>query len=152
MRLLEGAKSILKFSLLVESTGNPIASESSPWRLINATNSGQWMGKEPGSCMVVDIFQTRPIAAGKAALTDHAEFSVQVGYRPKGWTSAERDGGRQRLNGWRLEIRDQKKDGTLLDGDGNVLPPGGEPVYLPFTIYGSADFNAFSFGDLNGEG
>ena len=152
MRLLEGNKSVLKFSLLVESSGGPIASESSPWRLIGMTNNGQWMGKEPGSCMVVDIFQTRPVAVGKAALTDHAEFSVQVGHRPKGWISAEKDGGRQRLNGWRLEIRDQKKDGTLLDGNGSELPPGREPVYLPFTIFEAADFNAFSFGDLNGEG
>jgi hypothetical protein len=151
MSLLDGNKAILRFNIHLESASMVFAEGNSPWRLMNKINSTQWMGKEAGSSMLVDIQQKQPVPLGKTAMMDHAEFLVVVGYRPDGWISDIKDGGRQRLNGWQLEVRDQMNDGTLLDGHGRPLPPGGVPVYLRFRVYESADYNDYDFGDFLGE-
>ncbi len=152
MSFLEGNKSVLKFTLIMESANLVFAEGNSPWRLLNKINSTRWMAKEPESCMVVDIKQKEPVPLGKTAMMDHAEFTIVVGYRPRGWISGEKDNGRQRLNGWDLELRDQTNDGTLLDGSGNPLPAGAEPVYLRYSVYETRDFNDYDFGDFEGEG
>jgi hypothetical protein len=46
---------------------------------------------------------------------------------------------------------DRMKDGTLLDGHGNPLPQGGQPVYLPYELYSDVDFNEMNFGEFVGE-
>ena len=151
MSLVDENKSVLKFNLIMESANLVIAEGNSPWLLLSKVNTTEWMDKEPESCMVVDIKQKEPVPKGRTAMMDHAEFTIFVGYRPEGWLSNEKDGGRQRLNGWQMEVRDQMNDGTLLDGAGKSLPPGGEPVYLPFSVYELADFNEYDFGHFLGE-
>jgi hypothetical protein len=143
---LAGNKSVLKFNLLSESASVLSPTSNSPLRLLNLLNSKEWMGKKPGSCRVVDFKQDKPVPLGKTAMMDHAEFLLFVGYRPNGWISDVKDDGRQRLNGWNLEVRDQKNDGTLLDGHGQPLPPGAEAVYLRFEMCHLVDFNDYEFG------
>ncbi len=46
---------------------------------------------------------------------------------------------------------DRAKDGTLLDGHGNPLPEGQQPVFLPFEVYQDVDFNELDFGEFKGE-
>ena len=76
---------------------------------------------------------------------------VRRGYRPDGWISDTKDGGRQRLNGWQLEVRDQMNDGTLLDGHGKPLPLGEAPVYQRYHVCELANYNEYEFGDFLGE-
>lgn len=137
MSLKDENKEMFTFNLLSE----PGTGGRSPLQVLGLLNATPWNGKEAESCMVVDINQKEPVTANQTA-----EFTITIGYRPKGYISDVRDGGRQRLNGWQLEARDQKNDGTLLDGNGQPLPPGGEPVYHPFDIYHTAEFNDFDFG------
>jgi hypothetical protein len=146
-----GNKTVLRFSLIAESINVASQKDVSPCGLLNKLNSVEWMGKEPGSCRVIHIQQKESVPVGKTAMMDHAEFLVFVGYRPHGWISDVKDGGRQRLNGWRLEVRDQRNDGTLLDGHGKPLPEGAEPVYLTYEIYHLADYSNCDFGTFLGE-
>ena len=151
MGLRDENKTVLTFNLLMESANILGAEENSPWQLRNKLNSTAWMGKEPESCMVVDIKQKEAIPVGKTAMMDHVEFTIYVGYRPRGWISGEKREGLQRLNSWQLEVRDQMNDGTLLDGAGKPLPVGHPPVYLPYDIYELADFNDYDFGHFLGD-
>ncbi|MEZ6136985.1 MAG: hypothetical protein R3C53_18985 [Pirellulaceae bacterium] len=43
---------------------------------------------------------------------------------------------------------DQDSNGVLLDGNGNPLPDGEEPVLLPFELYDDLEFNNLEFGEL----
>ena len=151
MSLLDGNKSVLRFNLLMESVNLVPGEGSFPWRIPSKINSTPWMDKEPESCMVVEFKQKEPVPIGKTAMMDHAEFKILVGYRPHGWISDEKHGGRERLNGWHLEIIARTNDGTLLDGAGKPLPPGQEPVFLCYNVYELADFNDYDFGNFLGE-
>jgi hypothetical protein len=151
MSLLDGNKSILKFTLIMESANPGCDEDNSPWRLFNKINSTRWMDKEPESCKVVDIKQMKPVPVGKTAMMDHAEFEIMVGYRPRGWISDKKNNCRQRLNGWVLEVCDQTNNGILLNGSGKPLLAGKEPVYLRYNVYETADFNDYDFGHFEGE-
>jgi hypothetical protein len=146
-----GNKTVLRFRLIAESLNLGSPDTMTPWGLLNKLNSTEWMGKEPGSCRVVHIQQKEPVSAGKTAMLDHAEFLVYVGYRPDGWISDTKNDGRQRLNGWKLEVRDEKQDGTLLDGHGGPLAPGATPVYRAFEMLHLADYTKYAFGTFLGE-
>ncbi len=151
MSFSSGNKRVLKFTLIMESANLVSEEVNSPWRLLNKINSTTWMGKEPESCMIVDVKQKKSVPFGKTAMIDHAEFTILVGYRPPGWISDEKHEGRQRLNGWDLEVCDQMNDGTLLDGSGKPLPVCDELVYLRYKTRETADFNDYDFGDFEGE-
>jgi hypothetical protein len=155
MSYRNGNKSVLRFRVHLERP-NPLSeNDKTPWQLLNTV---AWMGKEPKSCRVIDIKQAAAAPMSKAAssedggsLIDHAEYLVLVGYRPHGWISNVKNNGRDRLNGWQVEIRDQMNDGTLLDGKGQPLPLGSEPVFLKFEQNHYADFNEYEFGEFLGE-
>ena len=85
MSQLDNNKNILRFNVHLETANMVFAEGNSPLRLLHKINSTEWMGKEAGSCMVVDIPQKQPVPLGKTALMDHVEFLVVVGYRPEGW-------------------------------------------------------------------
>ncbi len=57
MGLLDGNKSVLKFNLLAESLNILSPKAKSAWQPMNLLNSTEWMGKEPGSCRVIDVQQ-----------------------------------------------------------------------------------------------
>ncbi|MCA9125113.1 MAG: hypothetical protein H6822_02000 [Planctomycetaceae bacterium] len=141
MDLLGGNKSILKFRLIA-----PVGYMTKFWQLSNKLNATEWMGKEPESCRIIDFQQKEPVHAGQ-----NADFSIAVGYRPHGWISDMLDDGSRRYNGWAIEPRDQKQDGTMLDGSGNPLTAGADPVYLHFNVFHLAEFNAYDFGRLESD-
>ncbi|MEX0728910.1 MAG: hypothetical protein WEB58_17750 [Planctomycetaceae bacterium] len=136
MSLKDENKEIFSFNLLAEP-----GSGKTPLELLGLLNATTWNDKEPESCMVVEISQKTPVTTYQTA-----EFIITVGYRPRGYISDIRDNGRQRLNGWQLEVRNQRNDGTLLDGNGETLRLGAEPVYLGYDIYHVEEFNDVDFG------
>lgn len=138
-------KSVLKFCLTV---GDVIegCSDESALSLLNVTNETEWMGKEPKSCRLIDMKQDKSTPIGSPV-----RFVILVGYRPHGWISDIRNDGRDRNNGWMLEIRDQTNDGTLLDGHGKPLTEGAEPVFLLYEHLHTAEFNDYDFGKFLGE-
>jgi len=99
MSLLDGNKSVLRFTLIMESANLVCAEGNSPWRLLNKINSTRWMNKKPESCLVVDIKQKEPVPVGRTAMMDHAEFTIVVGYRPRALINGGKHKGRQRLTG-----------------------------------------------------
>lgn len=152
MALLTGNKTLLHFRVLLEHVNfaTVLREGDTPWRLLTKTNSAPWRGYEPGSCMVVDIETARGVGENRAGLYT-AEFDVLVGYRPAGWISEASPDGSRRRNGWKQEMRNQFRDGTLMDGLGMPLPPGADPVYEVFTPYHSADYTGCDFGTYIGE-
>ena len=151
MGLLDGNKTLLRFTLVMESVNVETVLANSPLSLLNKLNSFRWMGKDPETCMVVNFEQKEPVPLGKTAVMDHAEFLILVGYRPEGWISDLTDAEDQRLNGWHREMLDRRSDGSLLDGHGNDLPAGAAPVWLRFRAYEAIDFNEYDFGHFLGE-
>ena len=145
-------KSVLKFSLLVEASTLPVLARGSLFFLMNKVNSVPWLGKETRSCRILDFRQREAVPVDSEGKMCHAEFAVAVCYRPPGWISGVASDGSDRLNGWEKEVRDQTKEGVLLDGYGKPLPHGVEPVYLRFEILHEADFNEYDFGSLLAEG
>jgi hypothetical protein len=107
----------------------------------HALNRTKWRGKEPRSCAVTGL-RSHPQFADDIGPT---VFDVEVSYRPKGYITFL---GNTKYDGWTAMMLDKKKDGTLLDGQGNALPPGQPPVYLPFEVYEDAEFNEMDFGEF----
>lgn len=108
-------------------------------RVLNRT---AWRGKEPRSCAVTKVDGVGDSFVGAA------EYNVEVTYRPKGTAHFV---GNTKYDGWTAMLLDQKKDGTLLDGKGQPLEPGKDPVYLPYELYKDAEFNDLDFGTFLGE-
>jgi hypothetical protein len=110
-------------------------------------NRAEWRGKEPRSCAVTGFRSNstsiRETDKGRELLAD-----IEVTYRPKGWITYTGD---TRYDAWTLMMLDRRADGTLLDGHGNQLPHGAQPVYLPFEVYTDVDFNTIDFGEFVGE-
>jgi hypothetical protein len=107
-------------------------------------NRTAWMGREPRSCGVTRA-KGRPFSPGDGK---PIIFDVEVSYRPKGCITYVGD---TRYDGWTAMLLDRAKDGTLLDGHGNPLASGQAPVFLPFEVFGDAEFNDIDFGDFQGE-
>lgn len=80
--------------------------------------------------------------------TDFSVYIIDVEYRPKGYVNYVGD---TKYDGWTAMMLDRKQDGTLLDGQGNALLAGNEPVYLPFEVYNDIDFRNLDFGSLVSE-
>ncbi len=97
----------------------------------------------------VDWVQSAPV--GNTAVINHAEFVATVGYRPVGGISDARLDGRKRLNGWFKERLHETADDPYLDGHGQPLPPGAEPVFVRSKVYRHAEYNDFKFGTFEGE-
>lgn len=119
---LNGNKSVLRFRLHAESHHLIRSVQSGPWALRNYRNSSTWMGKEPGSCMIIHI-EPEHLAAFDPPVLNHVEAIIEVGYRPRGWISTDEDGTRR--DGWARDLGDKT-----------------------FDEYPLADFNAVEFGDL----
>lgn len=105
-------------------------------------NREEWRGKEPRSCAVTKC-GGRSHAPGAAFIIE-----IEVSYRPKGYISYV---GQTKYDGWDAVILDRAPDGTLLDGKGQPLAEGQDPVYLTFAPHGDTDFNEFDFGEFLGE-
>lgn len=111
---------------------------------MNNLNEKAWMGKEPRSCKIKDIKQKQPVAVG-----DYAEFDVLVEHKPQGCITF--DGRGWIWDGFTPKHIDITKSGVLLDGKGDPLSAGEDPVFLSFTAYKAVDFNEFDFGKLVNE-
>lgn len=99
---------------------------------------------EPRSCAVTRLeSQPKSRGDGKPCI-----FEVDVTYHPKGHISFV---GETMYDGWTAMMPDRKQDGTLLDGKGQPLEDGEQPVLLPFEVYPDHDFNALDFGKFVGE-
>jgi len=109
-----------------------------------ALNRTEWRGKEPRSCAVTDV-KVGPNSTGSA---ERYIADIEVTYRPKGCITFV---GSTKYDGWTAMMLDRRPDGTLLDGRGNPLPDGAEPVYLTFEVYKDLDFNQIDFGKFVGE-
>lgn len=111
---------------------------------MNKLNETEWLGKEPGSCKLMDFKQKEPVPMGGTF-----EFEVYVEYKPQGCITINRGG--FWYDGWKLRHIDVKRDGTLLDGKGQPLPSGADPVFLSWNVYKTTDFNKYDFGKFLGE-
>lgn len=109
-----------------------------------ALNRFEWQGKEPRSCAVTGV-KILPYAAGS---DESKVIDLEVTYRPRGCIVFV---GNTKYDGWTALVPDRKKDGTLLDGNGNTLPEGQPPVYLRYEVFNDIDFNAIDFGEFIGE-
>jgi hypothetical protein len=141
---MPGSKqSVLRF--VMRSTGNPfdLMSRFHP-KGKTVLNRTEWRGKERRSCGVSSV-QMRPYSAGS---NEPRVVDVEVSYRPKGCIVYV---GNTKYDGWTALVVDRKPDGTLLDGRGNPLPEGAEPVYRAFEVYEDVDFNEMDFGEFVGE-
>ena len=136
-------QTILRFVL--KSTENPfeVMSRFFPQGK-TVLNRIEWRGKEPRSCGLTNV-KIRPYSAGS---NEPMVVDVEVTYRPRGCITFI---GQTKYDGWTAMMLDRKKDGTLLDGNGNPLPEGQPPIYLPFEVHGDVDFNEIDFGEFVGE-
>lgn len=136
-------QSILRFRL--KDKGNPLEIMQR-FRPVGTyvLNRSEWHGKEPRSCAVTGL-KILPYAAGS---NEPKLIDLEVTYRPKGCVVFV---GQTRYDGWTALVPDRKKDGTLLDGSGNLLPEGQSPVYLRYEVFNDMDFNAIDFGEFIGE-
>jgi hypothetical protein len=107
-------------------------------------NRTEWRGKEPRSCGVTGVHM-RAYSAGS---NEPRTIDIEVSHRPKGCVIYV---GNTKYDGWTAMVVDRKADGTLLDGRGNPLPEGAEPVYLGFEVHDDVDFNDIDFGEFVGE-
>jgi hypothetical protein len=133
-------ETILQFKLTVDRTDLDLMERFFP-NGTQAVNRTEWRGKEPRSCAVTKFH-------GHMNREGPTVYDVEVTYRPKGWISYVGD---TKYDGWTAMVLDRAKDGTLLDGHGNPLPLGAEPVYVPFEVYPDVDFNELQFGEFIGE-
>lgn len=136
-------QSILRFRLT--DKGNPLEIMQR-FRPVGeyVLNRSEWQGKEPRSCSVTGL-KILPYAAG----SDESKIiDLEVTYRPKGCIVFV---GNTKYDGWTALVPDRKKDGTLLDGNGNALPEGQPPVYLRYEVFNDIDFNVIDFGEFIGE-
>lgn len=104
-------------------------------------NRTEWRGKEARSCSVTGL-RSLPYTADHEGLV---LFEVEVSYRPKGHITFV---GETKYDGWTAMMLDKTKNGTLLDGQGQPLSAGQDPVYLPFEVYEDAEFNEMNFGEF----
>ena len=130
----------LKFELVTKN----LAFNAMPMVLLNKLNETEWMGKEAKSCKIKDFKQRKPVSVGQ-----EATFDIVVEYKPKGCITFNRGG--FWYDGWRLKHIDVKRDGTLLDGNGQPLPAGEDPVVLGWNVYETAEFNEYDFGKFIAE-
>lgn len=107
-------------------------------------NRTEWQGKQRRSCGVTKV-SMRPHTIGS---NDPILIDVEVTYRPKGCITYS---GSTKYDGWTAMVRDQARDGTLLDGHGNPLPEGQPPVFLAYEVYDDIEFNELDFGEFVGE-
>jgi hypothetical protein len=136
-------QSVLKFELTFKGTLRELFSRFRPQGK-SVLNRSSWRGKEPRSCSVTGL-KTRPMASTSA---DPITVDIEVTYRPKGCIVFV---GGTKYDGWTAMVLDRKNDGTLLDGGGNPLPEGQEPVYLPYEVFDDVEFNEIDFGEFIGE-
>ncbi len=128
---------MLKFKLITRELGEL-------FKAMNNLNEKEWMGKEPRTCKIKDIKQKQPVPMGS-----YAEFDVVVEHRPKGTILF--DGRGWIWDGFTPKHIDATNDGRLLDGKGNPLPAGQDPILLEFKAYRSLDFNDYDFGKFLSE-
>ncbi|MBX4188437.1 MAG: helix-turn-helix domain-containing protein [Candidatus Doudnabacteria bacterium] len=108
--------------------------------LYNVINSSQWKGCEPETCKVLEVQLNQPVP-----MNEEATFTFIVSHRPKGYITYHKGG--FWWDGWKLKHIDVTQEGVLLDGKGNPLPEGEEPIILEWNMYKSVDFNSFDFGE-----
>lgn len=136
-------QTILKFVL--RSTANPreLMARFYPQGK-TVLNRTAWLGKEPRSCGITNMKSRSYSADDKSPII----WDLEVSYRPKGIITYV---GHTKYDGWTAMVLDRKKDGTLLDGKGQPLLEGQQPVYLPFELYEDVEFNDIDFGDFVNE-
>lgn len=104
-------------------------------------NRTKWRGKEPRSCAVTRVSgQSRTVGD-----PDPMNVLIEVTYRPKGEISFT---GKTRYDGWQAMVPARTAKGEFADAEGNPLPPGASPVYLPRDVYEDVEFNELDFGEL----
>lgn len=135
--------SILRFALKTTDSPFEVMGRFHPQgkTLLNRT---EWRGKEPRSCGVTKVTGR----ADTAGSTEPHVWDIEVAYRPKGTITYV---GNTKYDGWTAMMLNRKRDGTLLDQEGNPLPEGEPPIFLPVEVYEDIDFNDLEFGDYVGE-
>ena len=129
-------RKILKFRLFFKLVGLPPFMET-----LDHLNSVEWLGREPQTCKILSLHQQSPVAVG-----EQVEFEILVEYRPVGCITSNYGG--FWYDGWKIKNIDMKRDGTLLDGHGNPLSVGENPVVLEWNAYKSIDYNDYEWGEL----
>lgn len=111
----------------------------------NTTNSDIWFTRPIGTCLL------RNFKADRFLYTQN-EFrynvSFEIAYNLNGWKYYQADCGYYDDNGPLYEEDGaQRSTPELLDGNGEVLPPGDDPFLIDFKIYGSSSFTALTLDD-----
>lgn len=128
------------------------------WDLLDVymkTNSAEWYGLPRGTCLVRNISTERIKSPEKGFY--YWQTQIEIAYNPRmvgtiynpetdGWTYVKADCGFYTNDGRILDDQGAPVEkAKLLDGQGD-LNTSGDPVLLPFKLYGEVDFGDETHG------
>lgn len=109
-------------------------------------NSDNWFGRAAGTCLLRNVKATKYLADNTP--TYKYKTSWEVAYDPTGWKYLQLDCGTRDNNGIIYgEKGEPIEESVPLDGTGEQLDDGNDPVFLEFNIYESVDFDGLPISE-----
>ena len=108
-------------------------------------NSREWFERGAGTCLIRNVKITRFLASSN---TYKYRTSWEVAVNPNGWKYLQLDCGTRDNNGIIYGDKGEPiEESVPLDGTGEQLDDGDDPVFLEFNIYESVDFDGLPISE-----